>query len=114
MWTFAPSELVSSTDFVRNFWEYSKSLKNSKIQKLWILKNNVLDMVVIPWKVYETIWDVVKSVFWDREITEERLNRLQWMSYQEILDKYTDKNWDSLFLEWDEVWSYLDAVCKSK
>jgi len=54
------------------------------------------------------------DLFWNRDINEKNLNRLKWMDYKEILDKYTDKNWDSLFLEWDEVWSYLDAVFKTK
>ena len=114
MWKFAPSELISSTDFIRNFWKYSKSIKDSKIQKIWILKNNNLDMVVISWLAFKKMWDFMYDLFWNRDINEKNLNRLKWMDYKEILDKYTDKNWDSLFLEWDEVWSYLDAVFKTK
>ena len=108
MTTFAPSELIPSTEFVRNFWKYSKWIENMEFNKLWILKNNKLDMVILPWKVFEQFWEIFSNLFEEKE-----KNRLKWMSWDEIESNFIEKNWDSKWLSWDESVIFLKKLSDS-
>lgn len=89
MATFSTDELVSSTQFSRNFWTYMAGMKNMDYKKVWVLKNNEIDMVVIPGKIYEKIGSYIDEMIENYEI------------YGEIKDRIHAK--DSDFVEGEEV-----------
>ncbi len=76
MATFATDELVSSTQFSRNFWTYMMGMKNMSYKKVWVLKNNEIDMVVIPGKIYERIWSHIDEMIENYEIYDEIKDRM--------------------------------------
>lgn len=94
MVVFDTNELVAATKFNKNFSSYIDDAKNLKYKKLWILKNNELDMVIIPWKIYEKIWSYVDEMIEDLEI------------YNQIKDRLDSKDTD--FLDGKEVLKKFD------
>lgn len=53
MVTFVRNEIVSSTQLVRNFAHFLKSLTEDKSRKIAIVKNNEMQAVMIPIDEYE-------------------------------------------------------------
>jgi len=94
MWTFNQSEMISSTVFLRNFWEYIKWMKDLKFKKLWILKNNEIDMVAIPWKIYEKVWSYIDEIIEQHEI------------YDEIKDRISDEK----MVKWEDVLKKINLI----
>lgn len=76
MATFSTDELVSSTQFSRNFWTYMTGMKDMKYRKMGILKNNEIDMVIIPGKIYEKIGSYMDEMIENYEIHEEIQDRM--------------------------------------
>lgn len=50
---FATDELISSTKLVRNFASVLDSFKNKNISKIWILKNNNIEAVILSKDEYK-------------------------------------------------------------
>ena len=55
MVTFTRNEIVSSTQFVRQFATFLKRITESKQEKVAIIKNNEIQVVVIPIDEYERL-----------------------------------------------------------
>jgi PHD/YefM family antitoxin component YafN of YafNO toxin-antitoxin module len=51
--TYNTNELVPSSKIVRNFWFYLSKISNKELDKIWILRNNKLDAVIISQKNYD-------------------------------------------------------------
>jgi PHD/YefM family antitoxin component YafN of YafNO toxin-antitoxin module len=56
---FAPNEIVSATDIVRNFSSELKALTSGEKEKLVIVKNNRFEAVMIPLETYEKMSEAV-------------------------------------------------------
>lgn len=55
MTTFARNEIVSSTQFVRNFSAFMTNLRNHDVEKVGIVRNNEMEAVMISIHEYETL-----------------------------------------------------------
>ena len=55
MITFSRNEIVSSTQFVRQFATFLKRITESKQEKVAIIKNNEMQAVFIPIEEYERL-----------------------------------------------------------
>lgn len=53
------NEIVSATDFSKNFSEYSKKLKKQK--RLFVFKNNQPDMVILDIDTYEEMLNLFEK-----------------------------------------------------
>lgn len=57
---FTKREIVSCSEFVKKFSEYSKALKDLK--RLFIFKNNKPDMVVLDFDTYEEMASILEDI----------------------------------------------------
>jgi PHD/YefM family antitoxin component YafN of YafNO toxin-antitoxin module len=57
---FATDELISSTKLVRNFSSVLDSFKNKGVSKIWILKNNNVEAVIISVELYNLFEELEK------------------------------------------------------
>ncbi len=76
MATYRTDELISSTDISKKFWTYLSLVNSWKIKKLWILKNNKIEAVILPWNIYEMLWDYIENYLEDINIWKEIKNRI--------------------------------------
>lgn len=51
-------------------------MKDMKYRKMWVLKNNEIDMVIIPGKIYEKIGSYMDEMIENYEIYEEIKDRM--------------------------------------
>lgn len=89
MITFTRNEIVSATQFVRQFATFLKRITESKQEKIAIIKNNEMQAVFIPIEEYERlkaieelaeqkeIFEIVKS----RESTPEA----SYVSFEDVM-----------------------------
>ena len=61
MVTYAQNELASSTDISKQFGHYLSNVSNGIVEKLAILKNNKIEAVIIPTKIYEGLMDLLEE-----------------------------------------------------
>lgn len=61
MATYTTEELVSSSVISKNFGRYLSKISNNEIDKIWILKNNKLDAVIMSAEEYESIIDLLED-----------------------------------------------------
>lgn len=78
--TFATDELVSSTNFVRNFSSIMDKLNSSSIQKVGILKNNSVKAVLLSENMYEKILEYIEDLE-DAALVEKRMKNDDWTRY---------------------------------
>ena len=78
--TFQADELISSTKLVRNFWAVLGKMKNHSISKLWILKNNDLEAVILSREEYDSIIEYIEDLE-DIALIKERLKNDDWTRY---------------------------------
>ena len=67
MITFSRNEIVSSTQFVRQFATFLKRITESKQEKVAIIKNNEMQAVFIPIEEYERL-KAIEELAEQREI----------------------------------------------
>lgn len=61
MATYTTEELVSSSVISKNFGRYLSKISNNEIDKIWILKNNKLDAVIVSAEEYENMIDLLED-----------------------------------------------------
>ena len=61
MVTFARNEIVSSSQFVRNFASFLQRLAKSTDEKIAVIKNNQMKAVLIPIEEYERLKSLEES-----------------------------------------------------
>jgi PHD/YefM family antitoxin component YafN of YafNO toxin-antitoxin module len=91
MVAYTSNELVSSTNLAKKFGTYLNKIENNEIDKLGVLKNNQLKVVMLSSDEYEKICQALELVE-DYEIyneIKERLNtpKEQFLDGDEVLDK---------------------------
>ncbi len=62
MTTYSTDELISSSVISKNFWAYLSKVSNNEIEKIWVLKNNKVDAVIIPVETYEYFQDLFEHI----------------------------------------------------
>jgi len=77
---FATDELISSTKLVRNFGSVLENFKKKNISKMWILKNNDIEAVILSRKTYDNIIDYIEDLE-DIIIIKEREKNDTWKRY---------------------------------
>lgn len=89
MVTFARNEIVSSSQFVRNFASLLQRVTKSNNEKIAIVKNNQMQAVMIPIDEYERLATLAekaeqKSIF---ETIQERKNTpvSEYISYDDAM-----------------------------
>lgn len=90
MATYSIEELVSSTILVKNFSSYLTKIKNHEINKVWILKNNKLDAVLISKEDYDRVFDILEHIeIYDSIKDRIKSNSTVW--FDEMLNKFNIK-----------------------
>lgn len=91
MVTFARNEIVSSSQFVRNFASFLQRMTKSNDEKIAVVKNNQMQAVMIPIDEYErlkTLSDMAeqKEIY---ETIQERKNTpdSEYVSYDDAMKK---------------------------
>ena len=89
MVTFARNEIVSSSQFVRNFDTFLKQLTESKQEKIAIIKNNEMQAVMIPIEEYEKLKSIEeiaerKEIF-DTVQSRSQTPESEYVSYDEAM-----------------------------
>lgn len=90
MATYTTEELISSSKLIKNFWAYISKVSSHELDKIWVLKNNKLDAVIISWDTYD--------------LFEELLE------YIEIFDSIKDRVKSDDFIDWDELLKEFDLT----
>lgn len=90
MVTFARNEIVSSSQFVRNFATFLKRLTESKQEKIAIIKNNEMQAVMIPVEEYEKLKSIEeiaerKEIF-DTVQSRSQTPESEYVSYDEAMN----------------------------
>jgi len=87
MTTFATEELVSSTNLVKNFWVYSEKINSWKLDKIWVLKNNKLNLTIISTETFSYYQDLAENLEIYKEIID-RKNKDDFVEADNILSKF--------------------------
>ena len=80
---FTADELISSTKLVRNFGSVLDSFKNNSVSKMWILKNNNVEAVIISkdeYRIFEELQEYIEDLE-DEKMILERLKNDTWKRY---------------------------------
>ena len=90
MVTFARNEIVSSSQFVRNFATLLKQLTESKQEKIAIIKNNEIQAVMISVEEYEKLKSIEeiserKEIF-DTVQSRGQTPESEYVSYDEAMN----------------------------
>ena len=90
MVTFARNEIVSSSQFVRNFATLLKPLTESKQEKIAIIKNNEIQAVMISVEEYEKLKSIEeiserKEIF-DTVQSRGQTPESEYVSYDEAMN----------------------------
>ncbi len=88
--TFKTNELISSTKLVRNFGTVLGKMKNRDISKIWILRNNNLEAVMLSRKAYDKIIECIENLE-DASLIKERMTNDDWTRYthEEMMKKFS-------------------------
>lgn len=87
MTTYSTDELVSSSVISKNFWAYLSKVSNNEIEKIWVLKNNKVDAVIIPVETYEYFQDLFEHIEIYNSI-KERLDDNDFIDWNTMLKKF--------------------------
>ena len=89
MVTFARNEIVSSSQFVRNFATFLQRMTKSSDEKIAVVKNNQMQAVLIPIDEYERLKSLAeeieqKSIY---EVVQARRNTpaSEYVSYDDAM-----------------------------
>ena len=93
--SFATDELISSTKLVRNFGSVLNKFKNNSLSKIWILKNNEIEAVIISkdeYRIFEEMQEYIEDLEDEKNILE-RVKNDTWVRYthEEMLQKFNIK-----------------------
>ena len=81
--SFATNELISSTKLVRNFGSVLNKFKDNSLSKIWILKNNEIEAVILSkdeYRIFEEMQEYIE-VLEDEKMILERLRNDTWVRY---------------------------------
>jgi len=87
MTNYTTDELISSSKLAKNFWWYISKINNNEIEKIWVLKNNKLDAVIISVETY----DLFSNFLEDLEIynsIKNRMNKSDFVEANSVLNKF--------------------------
>ncbi|HPO64237.1 MAG TPA: hypothetical protein PK762_14245 [Candidatus Kapabacteria bacterium] len=91
MITYTREEIIPTTTLARNISAVLNKLKNKKLEKVAVIRNNNIEAVILPISIYEEMQKVIdlqehKEIF---EIVKER-ERIsdKMISMEEILKEY--------------------------
>ena len=89
MTTYARSEIISSSKTAKNLGQILKDLKNGKLERAVISKNNELEAVMLPIERYEEIMNMVELIehFQIAKLIKDRANELPEISLNDVLKK---------------------------
>ena len=105
MTTYTSDELVSTSVLSKNFWTYLQKISEKKLEKIWILRNNKIDAVIISRQEYERIIDMLEDISIYSSI-QDRLSHEDFVEGEKILSKF----WLSVGRrEWMEVYQQAQA-----
>lgn len=85
--TYSSEELISSSKLVKNFWLYLSKLKEHNIEKIWILKNNKVDAVILSSEDFDIITELLEHLEIYHEL-KDRLKNDDFIDANEILNKF--------------------------
>ena len=88
MSSYAMEELVSSSNLVKNFSSYVSKVKNHEVEKIWILKNNKLDAVLISSQQYEMFQEMMEHFEIYTTLQQRDLNQTKTISLEEMAQKH--------------------------
>ena len=88
MSSYAVEELVSSSNLVKNFSSYVSKVKNHEVEKIWILKNNKLDAVLISPQQYEMFEEMMEHFEIYTTLQQRDLNQTKTISLEEMAQKH--------------------------
>jgi len=87
MTVFAREELVSSTNLVKNFWVYSEKINSWELDKIWVLKNNKLNLTIISTETFSYYQDLAENLEIYKDIID-RKNKNDFVEADTILSKF--------------------------
>ena len=87
MTVFAREELVSSTNLVKNFWVYSEKINSWELDKIWVLKNNKLNLTIISTETFSYYQDLAENLEIYKNIID-RKNKNDFVEADTILSKF--------------------------
>jgi PHD/YefM family antitoxin component YafN of YafNO toxin-antitoxin module len=87
MTTYSTEELVSSSVISKNFWAYLSKISNNEIDKIWVLKNNKLDAVIISIETYDFFQELYEHIEIYNSI-KDRLNNNDFIDWNTILKNF--------------------------
>ncbi len=88
MITYSIEELISSSKLIKNFWWYISKIKTHEIEKIWVLKNNKLDAIIISVEEYEILTELLEHIDISNSI-KDRLNKSDFVDANIILEKFS-------------------------
>lgn len=88
MSSYAMEELVSSSNLVKNFSSYVSKVKNHEVEKIWILKNNKLDAVLISSQQYEMFQEMMEHFEIYTTLQQRDLHQTKTISLEEMAQKH--------------------------
>lgn len=62
MVTYSTNELIPSSEFAKKFGTYLSQIKDNRVDKLAILKNNKIEAVIISKDEYESMKEALKDL----------------------------------------------------
>ena len=89
MITFTRNEIVSATQFVRQFATFLKRITESKQEKIAIIKNNEMQAVFIPIEEYERL-KAIEELAEQKEIVSRVYFKIKienWKNLEKLLKK---------------------------
>lgn len=87
MTNYTTEELVSSSVISKNFGRYLSKISNNEIDKIWVLKNNKLDAVIISGETYDFFQDLFEHIEIYNSI-KERLDDKDFVDWYTMLKKF--------------------------
>lgn len=84
MTTYSTDELVSSSTLIKNFWNYVAKVTNHELDKIWILKNNKLDAVIISKDTYEMFEEMLEHIDIYNSVKERLHSENKTISFEEM------------------------------
>jgi len=84
---YTNDELVSSSVISKNFWAYLSKITNHELEKIWVLKNNKLDAVIISSDIYDFFQDLLEHAEIYDDI-KERIEQEEFVNWEEVLKKF--------------------------
>lgn len=88
MANFSTNELISSTNFVRNFSSILDKVNNNNLSKVWILKNNNVKAVLLSSQDYDYLMDYIEDLEDMTLIKTRNQNTSSNISFEEMANKH--------------------------